>query len=170
MRSVINGAIFNRFASNLDCTHDFKVSPAGEQERQIWGQFVPLLGFLTLFGTQKLGGLISMEPAPQWTWNMTGFCCIMMSKMWQYANFKFLSEKRPVGMGQFWVPEDAVVLNRAIFNCFASNFDCAIYFFYAIFFFYPNFFLPNFFFFLIFFCDIFFFFCWKIFFSIFFCC
>ena len=43
--SVINGAIFNRFASNLDCTHDFKVSSAGEQERQIWGQFVPLLGF-----------------------------------------------------------------------------------------------------------------------------
>ena len=37
VRSAINGAIFNRFASNLDCTHDFKVSPAGEQERQIWG-------------------------------------------------------------------------------------------------------------------------------------
>ena len=51
VRSVLNGAIFNRFASNLDCTHDFKVSQAGEQERQIWGQCV-LWGFNPFWDTK----------------------------------------------------------------------------------------------------------------------
>ena len=31
-----------------------------------------------------------------------------MSKMWWCANLQFLSEKGPMGMGQFWVPESAV--------------------------------------------------------------
>ena len=35
----INRTIFNRFASNLGCAHDFVVFPPGKQERQIWGQF-----------------------------------------------------------------------------------------------------------------------------------
>ena len=41
VRSVINGVIFNRFASNLDCTHDFWVSPPDKQERPIWGNLGP---------------------------------------------------------------------------------------------------------------------------------
>ena len=31
------------------------------------GPICARFGVLTLFGPQKLGGLISMEPAPQWT-------------------------------------------------------------------------------------------------------
>ena len=75
-----------------------------------------------------------------------------MSKMWQYANFKFLSKKGPAGMGQFWVPEGAVVLNSGIFNRFASNLDSAKKFLGNIFF------LPKFFFTQIFFYPFFFFF------------
>ena len=44
VRSVINGVIFNRFASNLDCTHDFWVSPPDKQERPIWGDLGPFWG------------------------------------------------------------------------------------------------------------------------------
>ena len=44
MRSVLNRAIFYRFASHLDCSHYFKISTHGKQERPNWGQFVPLLG------------------------------------------------------------------------------------------------------------------------------
>ena len=44
VRSVINGVIFNRFASNLDCTHDFWVSPPDKQERPIWGNLGPFWG------------------------------------------------------------------------------------------------------------------------------
>ena len=44
VRSVINGVIFNRFASNLDCTHNFWVSPPDKQERPIWGNLGPFWG------------------------------------------------------------------------------------------------------------------------------
>ena len=49
MRPVINGVIFNRFASNLDCTHDFWVSPPDKLERPIWGNLCPF-GVMTVFG------------------------------------------------------------------------------------------------------------------------
>ena len=57
VRSVINGAIFNRFASNLDCTHDFWVSPPDKHERPIWGNLGPFWGndpFWVNFFTQIL--------------------------------------------------------------------------------------------------------------------
>ena len=57
MRSVINGVIFNRFASNLDCTHDFWVSPPDKQERPNWGNLGPFWGndpFWVNFFTQIL--------------------------------------------------------------------------------------------------------------------
>ena len=44
VRSVINGTIFNRSASNLVCAHDFWLSPPGKQERPILAQFFPILG------------------------------------------------------------------------------------------------------------------------------
>ena len=44
VRSVINGTIFKCFASNLDCTHDFWVSPPDKQERPIWGKMCPFWG------------------------------------------------------------------------------------------------------------------------------
>ena len=33
VRSVLNRAIVNHFASNLDCAHDFKISPPAKEER-----------------------------------------------------------------------------------------------------------------------------------------
>ena len=44
VRSVINGAIFNGSASNLDCTHDFGVYPPDKQERPIWANLCPFWG------------------------------------------------------------------------------------------------------------------------------
>ena len=41
-----------------------------------------------------------MEPDVHDVCNLSGLCCIMMSKMWQCANFKFLSQNGPMGMGQ----------------------------------------------------------------------
>ena len=70
---------------------------------QIWAPF----RVLTL-GPTKLGGFITMEPDVHDVCNLCGLCCIMMSKIWQCANFQFLSENGPMGMRQFWVPKSAV--------------------------------------------------------------
>ena len=42
--TVLNRAIFNRWASNLDCVHDFKISPPAKQKTPIWGNLCPFLG------------------------------------------------------------------------------------------------------------------------------
>ena len=60
VRSVLNRAIVNHFASNLDCAHDFKISPPAKEERPIaanlcpfwdndrfWGQFLSPNFFFT---------------------------------------------------------------------------------------------------------------------------
>ena len=66
VRSVLNGAIVNHFASNLDCAHDFKISPPAKEGRPIaanlcpfwhndpfWGQFLsPNFFFTQFFFTQ----------------------------------------------------------------------------------------------------------------------
>ena len=52
VRSVINGAIFNRSASNLVCAHDFGVCPPGEQESFISTRFGPFFGTDPFWGTK----------------------------------------------------------------------------------------------------------------------
>ena len=62
VRSVLNRAIVNHFASNLDCAHNFKISPPAKEERPIaaklcpfwdndpfWGQFLSPNFFLHNF-------------------------------------------------------------------------------------------------------------------------
>ena len=77
---------------------------------------------LTLFGPTKLGGLITMEPDVHDVCNLSGLCCIMMYKILQCANFLFLSENGPMGMGQFWVPKSAVGLKYNNFQPFRFKF------------------------------------------------
>ena len=79
---------------------------------------------MTLFGLQKLGGLITLEPHVHDICNLAGICYIMMSKMWQCANFQFLSVNGPI-WGIFGPQNVRAVLNRAIFNRWTSNLDCA---------------------------------------------
>ena len=87
-----------------------------------FGPICSHFGAMTLFGLQ-LGGLITLEPHVHDICNLPGICCIMRSKMWQCANFQFLS------VGLFWGifgPQNVrAVLNRAIFNHWVSNLDCA---------------------------------------------
>ena len=52
--------------------------------------------------------------------DMAGMSYIMMSKMWQCANFQFLSEN-PMGMGKFWVPVSAVGHKWSNFQPFGFN-------------------------------------------------
>ena len=68
-----------------------------------------------------------MEPDVLDICNLAGMCYIMMSKMWQCANFQFLSENRPIGIGQFWVPVSAVGHKWRNFQPF--GFNNGIYFF-----------------------------------------
>ena len=108
VRSVINGAIFNRSASNLDCTHDFWVSPPGKLGNwpylgHIWAPF----GALTLFGAQKLRCLITFDAVVHLIWNLAGFSLVMISKRWYGPKFLIFPLNRHMGMGQFWVPESA---------------------------------------------------------------
>ena len=62
VRSVINGAIFNRLSSNLFGAHNFKISPPAKEERSIaanlcpfwgndrfWGQIFSPIFFLHIF-------------------------------------------------------------------------------------------------------------------------
>ena len=44
-----NWTIFNRFASSLDCRHDFGLSPPEEQENFIWTRFGPFWGIEPLW-------------------------------------------------------------------------------------------------------------------------
>ena len=66
VRSVLNRAIVNHFASNLDCAHNFKISPPSKEERPIaanlcpfwdndpfWGQFLSPNFFLHNFFLPK---------------------------------------------------------------------------------------------------------------------
>ena len=71
-----------------------------------------------------------MEPDVHDVCNLSGLRCITMYKMWQCANFKFLSENGPMAWewGNFGSQKVRSVLNRAIFNRFASNLGCAHYF------------------------------------------
>ena len=121
VRSVLNRAMFNRSASNLVCAHDLWLSPPGKTGKTNFGPICSMLA-MTLFGLQ-LGGLITLEPHVHDICNLPGICCIMRSKMWQCANFQFLS------VGLFWGifgPQNVrAVLNRAIFNHWVSNLDCA---------------------------------------------
>ena len=66
VRSVLNRAIVNHFASNLDCAHDFKISPPAKEGRPVaanlcpfwhndhfWGQFLSPNFFLPNFFLPK---------------------------------------------------------------------------------------------------------------------
>ena len=83
LRSVINGAIFNRSASNLVCTHYYLVFPPGKLENSIWDRFGLFWGCWPFFGAPKVRGLISVDPDVLHICNFAGTFCIMMSKMWQ---------------------------------------------------------------------------------------
>ena len=106
VRSVLNGAIFNCSASNLVCAHDFKISPPRTLKNSIWDRFGPFLG-TDPFWANKIRRSHNYG---------TGRSCLqfvrlvllMMYKILQCANFLFLSENGPMGMGQFWVPKSAV--------------------------------------------------------------
>ena len=61
VRSVLNRAIVNHFASNLDCAHDFKISPLAKEEKPIaanlcpfWGQFFSPIFFSPNFFLTKI--------------------------------------------------------------------------------------------------------------------
>ena len=41
VRSVLNRAIVNHFTSNLDCEHNFKISPPAKEERPIAANLCP---------------------------------------------------------------------------------------------------------------------------------
>ena len=134
---------------------------------------------LTLFGAQKLRGIITMETAVCFTWNLAGFSFVMISKRWLCLKFLIWPLSGPLGKGQFWVPESAVGHKMEQFSTVSFQI-CTVHmisgylhlinrkdqfganlcpFFFYLNFFYLNFFLPNFFFFTqIFFCPIFFFF------------
>ena len=122
VRSVINGAIFNRSASNLVCAHDFWVSPPGKLTNCILDIFGPLLGYWPFFGAQKYEVFITADPDVLYICNLAGTFCLTMSKMWQCANFQFLSEEGPMEMGQFWVPESAVGHKWSNFQPFGFKF------------------------------------------------
>ena len=53
-----------------------------------------------------VGGLITLETHVHAICNLPGICCIMRSKMWQCANFQFLSVNGPI-LGHFWAPKCA---------------------------------------------------------------
>ena len=128
VRSVINGAIFNRSASNLVCAHDFWVSPPGKLKNWLLNIFGPLLGYWPLFRGTKVRGLITADPDVLYICTFAGTFCITMSKMWQCANFQFLSEEGPMEMGQFWVPESAVGPKSCNFQPFRFNFGLYTWF------------------------------------------
>ena len=130
--------------------------------RYLWTDLGPFLGTDTLFWPPKLGVLITMEPGVHDVCNLSGLCCIMISKMWQFDPKIGLLE-----WGNFGSQKVRSVLNREIFNCFASNLSCAHdfvvsppwkqerqiwgqvvpqIFFYPNYFFLPKFFFQNFFF------------------------
>ena len=92
------------------------------------GQISDLLGYWPFFGAPKVRGLISVDPYVLYICNFAGMFCIMMSKMWQCANFQFLSEEGPMEMGQFWVPESAVGHNWSNFQPFRFNFGLCSWF------------------------------------------
>ena len=79
-------------------------------------------GYLLFFGAQKLRGLITADPDVLYICNFACTFCIKMSKMWQCANFQFLSEEGPMEMGQFWVPESAVGPKSSNFQQFGVKF------------------------------------------------
>ena len=64
---------------------------------QIWATFV----VLTILGAPKLRGLITMEQDVHDVCNLASLCGILMFKMWQCANFQFLSLSGPMEMGLF---------------------------------------------------------------------
>ena len=92
------------------------------------GQTWALLGNWPLFGAPKVRGLITLDPDVLYICNITGAFCIMKSIMWQCANLQFPSEKGPMGMGQFWVPESAVGLKLSNFQPFRFNFGLCTWF------------------------------------------
>ena len=122
VRSVINGAIFNRSASNLDCAHDFWVSPPGKLKNCILDIFGPLLGYWPFFGAPKVRGLITADPDVLYICNLAGTFCVMMSKMWLGKNLQFPSKEGPMEMGQLWVPESAVGPKLSNFQPFRLKF------------------------------------------------
>ena len=77
--------------------------------------------YWTFFGTKKLC-LITLECAVRLICNLSGLCHLMTSIMWQCKNFQFLSEKGPMAMGHFWVPESAVVPKLSNFQPFRFKF------------------------------------------------
>ena len=90
----------------------------------IWATF----GVLTLFRGTKVRGLITADPDVLYICNLAGTFCITMSKMWQCANFQFLSEEGPMEMGQFWVPECAVGHKWSNFQPFGFKFGLCTWF------------------------------------------
>ena len=86
--------------------------------RQDLGPF----GVLTLFGTQKLHSLITLQPAVRLVWNLAGFSLVMISKSWYGPKFLILPLNGPMGMGQFWVPESAVRHKWSNFQPFGFKF------------------------------------------------
>ena len=124
----LNGAIINRSASNLVCTHYYLVYPPGKLKNSIWDRFGQLLGLQTHFGAPKLRGLITMESDVHDVCNLAGMCGILMFKMWQCENFQFLSLSGPMEMGLFWVPKCAVSHKWWNFQPFCFKFGLCIWF------------------------------------------
>ena len=113
---------FQPFGFNIGlCTWFLDISTCKTWKSNLGICLGPFWGYWPFFWAAKLIGLVTMEPALKYTWNLTGFCCIMMSKMWQYANFLYFFCK----WGNFGSQKVRSVLNIAIFNHFASNLDCA---------------------------------------------
>ena len=49
VRAVLNRAIFNHWVSNLDCAHDFKISPPAKQKTPIFWAICAAFGVMPLF-------------------------------------------------------------------------------------------------------------------------
>ena len=115
-----------RFKFGL-CTWFLGISPWKTQKVHI-GHIWATFGVLTLFWGTKVRGLITADPDVLYICNLAGTFCVMMSKMWQCANFQFMSEKGPMEMGQFWVPESAVGRKSSNFQPFRLKFGLCSWF------------------------------------------
>ena len=126
VRSVRNVAIFNLFASNLDCTHDFWVSPPEKLKNCLWDRFGHFWGTDPFSGHQKVRGLINFGSGC--SLHLQYFRCVLHNEVYNVTMCKFTISVRKGTYGNGAIlgsQKVRSVLNRAIFNRFASILDCA---------------------------------------------
>ena len=93
-----------------------------------YGPYLGPFWVLTLFGTQKLRGLITFEAKFHFVWNFAGFSLVMISKRWYGPTYLILPLNGPMGMGQFGVPKSAVGHKWSYFQPFGFKFGLCTWF------------------------------------------